>query len=146
MFDVLSGLSRAFEQSNPISPNGMGFDTSLQIPSHVKSELQSLARLPGTVSRQAVLEEARAASKTEAAAKLVQKLVQLRQRRMRATARLYQSAAQHQQGLLSTNEQMMQTDERYGRFIEEHLLNVGVTKQSLDGYQQGFQNAKTLVA
>ena len=145
MLGVLEGLSRAFDQSNPISPNAMGFDAEYRVPSHVKSELQSLARLPGNVSRQTVIQEAYDANKTEAAAKLFQKYVQLRQRRMRATARLYQSAAQHQQGVLRTNEQMMNTDERYGKFIEEHMLNAGISKQSLDGYQAGFQNARTLV-
>jgi hypothetical protein len=40
---------------------------------------------------------------------------------------------------------MTQTDERYGKFLEEYLTDVGTSKASLDGYQQGYQSARTLV-
>lgn len=145
MLGILDGLTEAFNQSSSMTSSSMGFDASMRIPSNVKPELQRLAQLPGSVNRSMVIAEARDASKTEAAAKLFQKFVQLRNRRMRATAQLYRTAAQHQQAVLKTNEGMMQTDERYGRFLEEHLLNAGVSKQSLNGYQQGMQNAATLV-
>ena len=142
---LLAPLSQAFERSNPVNSGNLGFHAEYRIPSHVKGELEGLARLPGHVSREQVKAEAFQSGKAEAAAKLLAQFAKLRQRRMRATANLYKIAAQHQQNVLRINEQMMQTDENYGRFIEEHLLNAGVHQQSLDGYQQGFQNAKTLV-
>lgn len=142
---MLKILENAFAQSSPISPNGMGFDPGMGIQSRVKPELSRLAKAPSSVSRGDCEREAFEASRTEAAAKLFQKWAQLRARRMRATAQLYATAAQHQQGVLRTNSQMMKTDERYGKFLEEYLLDHGTTKQSLDGYQQGFQSAQTLV-
>lgn len=143
---MLGLLNRMFEDTSPVTTSNMGVNgLDTHIISQAKPEIQRLARLPGHVSRSAVIEEARETSKVEAAAKLLQKYAQLRQRRINATVNLYRTAAQHQQGVLRANKQMVQVDERYGRFMEEYLTDVGTTKASLDGYQQGFQSARTLV-
>lgn len=143
---MLGFLTQMFEDASPVATSNMGVSgLGLQVPGHVKPELQRLARLPGHVSRQEVIEQVRAASKSEATAELLQKWVQARLRQANAATRQYQSAAQFQQGILRANERMMAVDQRHGKFVEGHLLNVGSAKAELDGYQQGYQSARTLV-
>ena len=142
---MLALFNNMFNENSTMTVGQMGINADTHIISQAKPELQHLSKLPGSISRSAVIDEARTASRTEAAAKLLAKFAQLRQRRMNATVQLYRTAAQHQQSVLRANTQMTQTDERYGKFLEEYLTDVGTSKASLDGYQQGYQSARTLV-
>lgn len=145
MLDVLERVFSSGDAS-PVSSGALGFHADLRVPGNAAPQLRGLAKLPGSVSRQAVIAESGEAAKAEATAKLFQKYVQARQRRINAMVRQHQTAANHQQGVLRANERMTQINSRHGQFLEEHLLNVGSEKAALDGYQQAFQNAQTLVA
>lgn len=116
-----------------------------QIVSTCKEELSGLNQLPGAVSMEDVMEEAKGAMYSNMSVAAMSEFIRHRGQRVNNIARMYALHAQYTQTMMNANKQMVATDVRHHQARATYEMAMGVGRAQVSGIDEAIQSARTLV-